>query len=166
MRLSSRHLTLASAYFEKLMANDWKEATPGGDYSYVINAQDWDEKALYFLMKIIHGRTAQLPRKMELESLAKMTVLADYYQCQEMVDFFMRTWLQRIDQSDISGRDRLLRLAISYVFPDHYVFRKLTQALITEELGPVELPGLPVPQTVIGKSFILASSKHDKVHAI
>ncbi|KAL7804830.1 hypothetical protein V8C44DRAFT_352623 [Trichoderma aethiopicum] len=149
LRLSSRHLTLASGYFEKLMASDWKEATPGGEYSYVINAEDWDEKALCFLMKIIHGRTAQLPREMELESLAKMTILADYYQCQEMVDFFMRTWLQPIDQSAISGRDRLLRLAISYVFPDHDVFRKLTEALITEEPMYVEFSGLPVPQTVI-----------------
>lgn len=149
MRLSSRHLTLASAYFEKLMANDWKEATPEGDYSYVINAEDWDEEALCFLMKIIHGRTAQLPREMKLETLAKMTVLADYYQCQEVVEFFMRTWLQPIDQSAISGRDRLLRLAISCVFPDHDAFRKLTKALITEQPGPVKLSGLPVPQTVI-----------------
>lgn len=79
MRLSSKHLTLASAYFQKLTANNWREINPADGYSCVVNTDEWDEEALLILMNLIHGRTTKIPRSISLEMLAKMSVLVDYY---------------------------------------------------------------------------------------
>ncbi|PTB63510.1 hypothetical protein BBK36DRAFT_1126953 [Trichoderma citrinoviride] len=149
MRLSSRHLTLASAYFEKMLANDWKETTPEGDYSYVVKAEDWDEEALLIMMNIIHGRTAKLPMAMNLETLAKICALVDYYQCHEALKFFNQLWLGRIDRRSYTGRDLLLRLSVACVFPDRTKFQNLTMSLIKESKWPIESLGLPIPQSVI-----------------
>lgn len=63
IRLSSKHLTLASAYFEKMMANNWKETNPENGYTYVATAEEWDQKALLVLMNIIHGQTTKVPEQ-------------------------------------------------------------------------------------------------------
>ncbi|TFA99914.1 hypothetical protein CCMA1212_008080 [Trichoderma ghanense] len=149
MRLSSRHLTLASAYFEKMMSNDWKETTAEGDYSYVVDAEGWDEEALLTLMNIIHGKTADLSMTINLEMLAKIAVLADYYQCHVAVKFFSSLWLQGIDRKAMSGRDLLLLLSVSCVFPDPDTFKESTMSLITKSTGVLDSLGLPIPQTVI-----------------
>ncbi|KAL7813423.1 hypothetical protein V8C26DRAFT_421621 [Trichoderma gracile] len=149
MRLSSKHLALASAYFQKLMANEWTEATAEGEYSYVVKAVEWDEEALLMLMNIIHGKTADLSTTISLEMLAKVSALVDYYQCHEAVRFFNNLWLRGIDQQALSGRDLLLLLSVSCVFPDPNTFKELTRTLINKSTGVLDSLGLPIPQTVI-----------------
>ncbi|OTA00462.1 hypothetical protein A9Z42_0003930 [Trichoderma parareesei] len=150
MRLSSRHLTLASAYFQKLTANEWKETTTEGDYSYVVNAEDWHEKALLIMMKIIHCKTADLSASMDLETVAQICALVDYYQCHKALKFFIQLWLPGIDRVSHTGRDLLLRLSVSCVFPDAPTFQRLTATLIKESEGRIDSLGLPIPQSVIG----------------
>ncbi|EGR46353.1 uncharacterized protein TRIREDRAFT_66329 [Trichoderma reesei QM6a] len=149
MRLSARHLTLASAYFQKLTANEWKETTTEGDYSYVVSAEDWDEQALLILMKIIHGKTAGLSMSMDLETVAKLCALVDYYQCHEALKFFIQLWLPGIDKVSYTGRNLLLRLSVSCVYPDAPTFQRLTATLIKESKGNIDSLGLPIPLTVI-----------------
>lgn len=71
MRLSSKHLALASVYFQKSM-DSFKETTAKGRYSYTINAQDYDEEALLILMNLLHGNTLEVPSSVSLETLAKI----------------------------------------------------------------------------------------------
>ncbi|KAL6693629.1 hypothetical protein J3F84DRAFT_67523 [Trichoderma pleuroticola] len=154
MRLSSKHLTLASKYFQKLTANNWKEskeATPEFTYSYVINANDWDEKALLLLMNIIHGRTSKVPRYIDLELLAKMAVLVDYYQCHEVVAFFSQTWLSSIFIviPKKGERDFMLRLVVCLVFSETFNFQLLTKTIIWGSTGPIDSLGLPIKQDII-----------------
>ncbi|KAM6476150.1 hypothetical protein HDV62DRAFT_257696 [Trichoderma sp. SZMC 28011] len=154
MRLSSKHLTLASKYFQKLTANNWKESkdsTPEFSYSYVINANDWDEKALLLLMNIIHGRTSKVPRYIDLELLAKMAVLVDYYQCHEVVAFFSQTWLSSIFIviPRKGERDFMLRLVVCLVFSETFNFQLLTKTIIWGATGPIDSLGLPIKQDII-----------------
>ncbi|RFU76312.1 hypothetical protein TARUN_5932 [Trichoderma arundinaceum] len=151
MRLSSKHLTLASAYFEKLTTSGFKETTPQDGYSYVITAQDWDEEALLAMMNIIHGRTAKVPRIVSLEMLAKLAVLVDYYQCHQTVQFFAETWIHHLKESFPFRfrRDVLLRLTVSWVFSEATTFMTLTKAIILESNEPVDSSGLPIPQAII-----------------
>ncbi|KAL6799612.1 hypothetical protein GGI42DRAFT_59341 [Trichoderma sp. SZMC 28013] len=154
MRLSSKHLTLASKYFQKLTANNWKEskeATPEFSYSYVINANDWDEKALLLLMNIIHGRTSKVPRYIDLELLAKMAVLVDYYQCHEVVSFFSQTWLSSIFIviPRKGEREFMLRLVVCLVFSETFNFQLLTKTIIWGSTGPIDSLGLPIKQDII-----------------
>ncbi|PNP45784.1 hypothetical protein TGAMA5MH_02524 [Trichoderma gamsii] len=67
MRLSSKHLTLSSTYFQNLEANGWEETKAEGGYSYRVTAEDWDEEALIVLMNIIHGQTQKVPLEASLE---------------------------------------------------------------------------------------------------
>ncbi|EHK27105.1 uncharacterized protein TRIVIDRAFT_34151 [Trichoderma virens Gv29-8] len=153
MRLSSKHLCLASEYFQKMMANDWRETNAENGYSYTITAEDWDKKALLLLMNIIHGQTHKVDRFINLEMLAKIAVLVDYYQCHQAVQFFANSWISQLRQPLPSsyGRDLLLRLFVSYVFSETYTFHTLTKTIIYESRGSIHTLGLPIPQKMIGK---------------
>ncbi|KAL7942943.1 hypothetical protein V8C42DRAFT_330844 [Trichoderma barbatum] len=165
MRLSSKHLTLASAHFQKLAANNWKQ-TPEADYStwvvnakgwnyrYQFSAHSWDEEAVRILMDILHGRTAKVPREVKLEMLAKIAVLVEYYQCHEAVGFFAQTWLSIPSIQQVHGvgqRNYMLRLVASLVFPENESrpFLMLTEKIIQKSSGPIVSLGLPIRQDVI-----------------
>ncbi|KAL7930625.1 hypothetical protein V8C35DRAFT_156749 [Trichoderma chlorosporum] len=152
MQLSSKHLALASAYFQRLTAGGWKENTPEGCYSCVITAHDWDEQALIVLMNIIHGRTAAVPREVDLEMLAKIATLVDYYQCHEAVDFFAKTWLtaESLRQVVTSGqRQFMLRLLVCLVFSEATYFTSLTRSIIRNHMGPIDPLGLPIQHNIL-----------------
>ncbi|KAL7912612.1 hypothetical protein GGI35DRAFT_440707 [Trichoderma velutinum] len=150
-RLSSKHLTLASEYFRKMMANGWKETTPAKGYSFIITAEEWDQKALLILMNIIHGRTTQIPLTISLEMLAKVSVLVDYYKCHEAVEFFAKAWISNLTEPVPSsyGRNLLLRLCISWIFSEAAIFRKLTKTAVYQSEGHIHSLGLPIPGAVI-----------------
>ena len=150
MRLSSKHLALASEYFEKLMVGGWKETTTtaGNQYSYTIQTEDFDEEALLIVMNIIHGKTTYLPHMMGLETLAKISLLVDYYRCHGAVQFFSQTWLKSLPTAS-SSRDQLLELSISWVSADADAFRSSSMALIKRSIKPIDSLGLPIPQNII-----------------
>lgn len=153
MRLSSKHLTLASRYFQKMTESNWKETTPEDGYAFTATAEEWDEQALLILMNIIHGRTAKVPWTIDLDMFAKMAILVDYYECHEAVEFFVRTWKSEIGSGVpmlFSSRDRLLRLFVSWVFPAPEDFRGLTKSIISTNIGPFNPLGVPIPQNIIG----------------
>lgn len=152
-RLSSTHLTFASAYFKAMMSNDWRETRPEEGYSFVVTAEEWDHKALLILMNIIHGQTTKIPRIMGIEMLAKMAVLVDYYKCHEAVEFYAKTWINNLTEPlpTCYGRTFLLRLCISWVFSESKVFRALTWAALYQSRGPIYSLGLPIPGDVIGR---------------
>ncbi|KAL5083239.1 hypothetical protein Trisim1_001857 [Trichoderma cf. simile WF8] len=152
LRLSSTHLTFASAYFKAMMTNDWKETRPEDGYSFVVTTEEWDQEALLILMNIIHGQTTKIPRIISIEMLAKMAVLVDYYKCHEAVEFYAKTWINNLIEPlpTFYGRNFLLRLCISWVFSESEVFRELTRAALYQSRGPIHSLGLPIPGDVIG----------------
>lgn len=88
MRLSSKHLTLASEYCRAAFAHDYAETKAESGYAYTLTAETWDHEALRVVMHVIHGQTRKVPRKVSLDMLAKIAVIVDYYKCHEAVDFF------------------------------------------------------------------------------
>ncbi|KAL6896510.1 hypothetical protein GGI43DRAFT_122332 [Trichoderma evansii] len=151
MRLSSKHLTLSSIYFQRLTANDWKETKAESGYSYTVTAEEWDEEALIILMNIIHGQTQKVPLDVDLEKLAKIAVLVDYYKCHKAVDFFAKVWVSRLQSGPFLyySRELLLRLFVSYVFSEYYHFTKLTRTIIYVSRGPIHTLGLPMPKELV-----------------
>jgi hypothetical protein len=123
LRVSSRHLILASPYFRGALNGPWSEATSlSTDCCRHIFAEDWDPQAFLILMHIIHGRNRQVPRLVSLEFLAKIAALVDYYKCYEAVEVFAELWLQGLkSHSQLPsqvGRDLVLWLFVSWVFAD------------------------------------------------
>ncbi|UKZ66010.1 uncharacterized protein TrAtP1_007193 [Trichoderma atroviride] len=80
MQLSSKHLQLAFDYFSKMMANkNWKESIPKDGFSFSATASGWNGEAFLTVMRILHAKTTMLPQIINLEMLAKVAVIIDYY---------------------------------------------------------------------------------------
>ncbi|RAH80176.1 hypothetical protein BO86DRAFT_316929, partial [Aspergillus japonicus CBS 114.51] len=144
--VSGKHLALASSYFKNMLRGTWKETTshlatgPMG-----IAAEGWDLEALLIVLQVLHCQNSQIPRKLSLEMIAKIAVVADYYQCKEALGFFSQTWLDSMDQKPPSTycRDLLLWIWISWFFGRQSQFRQTTSAAASRSTSPlIAIPGL------------------------
>lgn len=154
LRVSSRHLILASPYFKAALNGPWKEAASiSANCPHSIHADDWDPEAFLILMHIIHGRNRQVPRRVSLELLAKIAVLVDYYECHETVELFTELWLQEL-KTHLPvqvGRELTLWLCISWVFGNADVFASMTSIALRQSQGPLATLGLPILEGIVGK---------------
>ncbi|KAK8029510.1 hypothetical protein PG993_010801 [Apiospora rasikravindrae] len=156
IRLSSKHLSLASPVFEKMLGGPWREGTatvPGSDHP--VGAEDWDVDALLILMRIIHGRTREVPRSVSLELLAKIAVLVDYYECYEVTELVTERWIEKLKWPlpQEFGRDLVLWCLVSWVFCEADLFQTVTKTTIMKCEGPLPTLGLPIPNIIVGKQF-------------
>lgn len=152
MRVSSSHLTLASAYFKVMFRGDWKEKhTLSSDGSVSISMEHWPSEML-ILMNIIHGHTFKIPRALPLEKLAKLAVLVDYYQCFEVVEVYSEMWINHLnaDFPKAYSRDLILWICISEVFRRPEQYKAATRIAIRESHGPIPTLGLPITTKTVG----------------
>ncbi|KAL7903881.1 hypothetical protein GGI35DRAFT_490969 [Trichoderma velutinum] len=152
MQLSSKHLQLASDYFTKMMTNDsWKESMPKDGFAFSVSANGWNEEAFLTVMRILHAQTTTLPQIVNLEMLAKIAVIVDYYQCHGATDFFTKAWITKLEEPlpTSFGRSLLLRFLVSWVFSEADTFRQLSQIIIRESIGPANAQDLPIPEAII-----------------
>ncbi|KAG6289779.1 hypothetical protein E4U09_004774 [Claviceps aff. purpurea] len=167
-RLCSRHLALASPIFKTMLNGFWKESTPSSDQSngsakpllplqndsncqvrYELAATEWDAKDFLLLMNIVHCRSLQVPYSIDLETLGRISVLVDYYQCQEVTQFFAGLWIGKLSGSlpTTYGRDCVTWMFVSWVFSHSEIFDKMTQSAIRTcdgGLGTINLPFPPM----------------------
>ncbi|KAJ1337313.1 BTB/POZ domain-containing protein [Microdochium nivale] len=151
MRLSSRHLVLASPYFRKMLRGEWQEANPQPGREHCIEAEGWDVEALLLLMRVIHGRNRNVPRSVDLEMLAKIAVLVDYYQCHESVDILRQLWIAELrrDLPSVYGRDLVLCLFVAWVFSEDEIFRIATKIMGNTMTDNLATFGLPIPEAIV-----------------
>lgn len=157
MKLSSKHLILASTYFKKMLHDPWKEGIALASSSYTINATEWGIEAMLILMNIIHGRVRSVPRSISLDILAQIAVLVDYYDCHEVVELFSECWIRDLSHNlpDEYGRDLILWIAISWVFSQETLFEAMTEVAVKKSKGPLQTLGLPIPQRIVGKYQVM-----------
>jgi hypothetical protein len=156
MRVSSRHLILASSYFNRMLNGEWKESnTFQSDGCVRIEISDWDIDAIQLLMDIIHGRTRKVPQAISLEMLAKIAVLVDYYDCLEVVEIISRIWIQKLKSTvpGVHSRDLVLWLCISWVFQKSETFQNATMVVMMHSTGPLKTMDLPIPERIVRKSI-------------
>ncbi|GKT51811.1 uncharacterized protein ColSpa_11992 [Colletotrichum spaethianum] len=155
--LSSRHLSLASRYFNTQFNSPWREAiTLGPDGRYQLDASDWDVDALLLLMQIIHAKTKDIPRRIDLETLAKIAVMIDYYECHDAIAFFSNMWVEALEKQLPSecNRELVLWLSISVILRQDTVFKAVTKTAVQKSKGPVPTLELPIPPSLIGKRLL------------
>jgi hypothetical protein len=156
MRVSSRHLMLASSYFNRMLNGDWKESnTFQSDGCLRIEISDWDIGALQILMDIIHGRARKVPQALSLEMLAKIAVLVDFYECFEVVVIWTKVWIERLELyvPKVYSRDLVLWLCISWVFQHAKLFNTALRVAMMQSTGPLQTMKLPIPERIIRKSL-------------
>jgi hypothetical protein len=152
-RFCSAILTNTSSYFKKSLSGDWEEIEPESGYKWTLTASDWDGEGFLLLMNKLHHKTREVPRTIELEKLAKVAVLVDYYGCHEAVELWAETWISNL-HSDMTesfySKELLLKLTISWVFSDRKKFRSLTEVAIRTSRGPIPTLGLLIPNQIAG----------------
>jgi hypothetical protein len=155
MRVSSRHLTLASPYWDRMLNGEMKEADNLRKNGIVkIAIEDVDADALLLVFNIVHCKTYQVPRQVDLDMLAKIAVTVDIYQCHEAVAMYTDTWLGHLRHvfPNKFSRDAVLWIAISRVFRKQEDFKSATRLALMHSRRSVQDLQLPIPQSVIGTS--------------
>ncbi|KAI5460228.1 hypothetical protein BGZ63DRAFT_359733 [Mariannaea sp. PMI_226] len=145
MRVSSAHLMLASPVFLKMLSGPWKEGALS-TFPREIYTSEWDAKALSLLLDIIHGHHWDVPRSLDLETLAKLAVIIDYYQCHEIIGIFVDKWLVEMEK-DLPvhhGKASVLWLCVSWVFSRQDIFNAMAELALRHQDGPIAPTGLPI----------------------
>ncbi|GKZ32609.1 hypothetical protein AbraIFM66950_002127 [Aspergillus brasiliensis] len=149
---SAKHLMAASTYFRALLTCGMEESIQFEREGTVrISAEYWDEEALLYVLMIIHCQHHVLPEKVDLEMLAKVCVVADYYDVGDAVRFAARPWIAKLDPQvpEDRYREALLWLWVGVFFRMPGVFKAASLTLIKE--GKEDMPplGLPIPKLIV-----------------
>ncbi|KAJ5183240.1 hypothetical protein N7492_000856 [Penicillium capsulatum] len=152
IQVSAKHLMLASPVFKKILTGGWKESiTYFQQGSIEITAESWDIEALMILLRVIHGKYHHVPRKLTLEMLAKIGVIADYYDCKETMYFLTDMWILNMEENIPTepSRDLMLWLWIAWFFELPSQFKLSTSIAMSQSEGWIDMLGLPIPDNII-----------------
>lgn len=156
IKVSAKHLTFASPVFKAMLTGPLKEGVAFSklqEGSVEITAESWDIDAFLIVLRIIHCQVKPMPHNPNLEMLAKVAVIADYYQCQEAVRHFADKWVTGLEGTIPKeySRDLILRLWIAWFFRLSSQFKTVTSIAMSHSGGIISNLGLPIPDRVIGK---------------
>jgi len=103
-------------------------------------------------VELTHGLARIVPRSLDLETLAKVSVLVDDLKCHEEVEIFVDIWLEDLPSSPPSeyNRDLILWILISSVFHETALFNAVTRTAILHSVGPIKTLELPVRSIIVG----------------
>ncbi|CAI7616945.1 unnamed protein product [Penicillium discolor] len=163
IQVSAKHLTFASSVFKKILTGGWKESiTYLQKGSVEITAESWDTEAFLILLRAIHGQYYYIPRKLTLEMLAKVAMIADYYECKTALYIMKDIWIDNLKEKipRTVSRDLILWLWIAWFFQLHSQFKISTLIAMSRSDDWVVSFGLPIPANVIGKSGSLLKALH------
>ncbi|KAK5991237.1 Nicotinate-nucleotide pyrophosphorylase [Cladobotryum mycophilum] len=149
-RVSSKHLSLASPVFQKMLSGPWKEGAQTTQKTRCITTSEWDAEALLILLDIIHGHHRDVPKSLDIETLGRIAILVDYYQCHEIIEIFGNMWLNNLNgKLPTSIREDLMTwLFVSSVFSCSDVFEKISELAVRKFKAPFETD-LPMPSNML-----------------
>jgi hypothetical protein len=149
--VSSRHLKLASRCFNTMLSGEkWDEGIRKEDGLFCMRLEGWDADAFLILMDIFHLRNRRVPRSVDLDTLAKIAVMVDYYECEEATELFTAMWItdwkKKQSVPTVYGRDLMLWICVARVFDLPEDFERTTSVALrcsTEDIRTLELPIWP-----------------------
>lgn len=109
----------------------WLEARKNKSITYFqkgsveVTAESWDIEVLLILLRTIHGQYYRIPRKLTLEMLAKIAVIADYYECREALYFLTDMWIKNVEEKipTAVSRNLILWLWIAWFFSTPFLIQ-------------------------------------------
>lgn len=138
--VSSAHLSLASKVFSAMLqAGGFNEGETLRSAGYVeISLPDDDPDAFELLMNIVHNKSWLLPRHLDLKALVGLSILADKYQMEKALVFYVDTWIELLRPTrPITFTDQLAPwLSLSCTFDLAIDFKYLTRIAILESGRP------------------------------
>ncbi|RLL99048.1 hypothetical protein CFD26_107949 [Aspergillus turcosus] len=155
---SSRHLTLASRFFDEKLSS--KDKTRSSDGMVVVTVEVEDVDALLIVLNIMHCRTSKVPRLVGLQMLCMIAGLVYKCGCLEAVAFFSSIWIDNL-KGNLPGclsEDLVRWIFISWVFRHENIFQKMTLVAVRHSVGPIQHYGLPIPKPLL-RGFFLNDSQ-------
>lgn len=151
MRVSSKHLSLASPVFKKMMSGPWEESIPENGIRE-IKATEWNVDAVVIVMNIIHGHHRKVPRSISLETLYNVAVIVDYYKCHEVTEVFAQNWLSGMegDLPTSYSDESSVRMFASWVFSDSKGFQSMTELSMRQSSSLLKTTSFPLPGGLLG----------------
>lgn len=161
-RVSTKHLCITSPVFSRMVKGNFQESRPNDKGLLEIMALDWNTRAFLVLLDIIHGHHREVPRKLDLDTVAQIGLLIDYYDCLEIIEIFFDQWQAHLhdwwkydwlsfDKSLMNsfGEAESMLLFIALTFRSPVVFKNLTISAIRTSSGLTEIH-LPMPSQILG----------------
>ena len=164
IRVSSKHLALASLYFKRNLESGMSEShTLNSEGRVDFLMDDEDPEAMLIIMNVIHGRTRQVPRCVDLDMLTKIAVLVDYLECHEAIEPFSDMWIDDLKGSiAVTYSNALIQwLCISLIFQKESQFSAMTRTAIRQTKGPIQTLGLPIREGMVGEWSLRPKKRAD-----
>lgn len=154
MRVSTKHLSLASPFFRKMFSGPWGKSLPNPNGLREIQASGWNVDAFVTVMDMIHGRYRKVPKSVSPNMLCHLAFLTNYYQCHEVTEHFTREWLLDLENGQdlpkSHGNESMLYLFVSWVFRRPQLFREMSSLAMHKSTDPLITSLLPLPKELLG----------------
>ncbi|GBF61464.1 hypothetical protein TMEN_3963 [Trichophyton mentagrophytes] len=151
--VSSRQLILASGYFRQQFNGPWKlKHQPTRRHVFQLPLKCTNSEAFMILMKIFHGQSRNVPRKVTLRTLTDIALLVDTYKCLEAVESVANTWICALNSRLPKTFSEIAHMwtYVAYVFEKTHIFQMMTKLAVKSSKGRIT-SHLPIPQTVFLK---------------
>jgi hypothetical protein len=155
--VSSRHMMLASQYFQTILSGNFNEAITLRTKGHVSIPLLADLDAMIILLNIVHGVSRQVPRQVSLELLIKLAVLVRSFGMLDAVQFFSDTWIDNFQREGLPesyDENVLPLLFVFWVFDRPFEFKNMTRLAQREcdESLDEDVRDVPIPRSIIRKS--------------
>ncbi len=154
MRVSSRHLTLASPVFERLLKGEFAESCRlKSTGTTEVRLPEDNLQALQILLNIIHSHSRKVPREVNIDTLTQMSILIDKYGLHEATAIYTDLWFDKLKGNipDSLTNQVMPWLCVSWVLRKPEAFKTITKIAVRESEGQLEgVAGcvLPIPAVV------------------
>ena len=149
VRVSSKHLALASPVFRSMLQPKFQE---GHELRLIGRTElplpDDDSAALLVLLNVIHGRLREVPRKIDLRMLTEISILVDKYELLQATEILLDYWLPSLKATipQVFNDDLLPWMCISWVFQIPDIWRQVTRTAERESKCFITEDRLPIPE--------------------
>ncbi|KAF1994240.1 hypothetical protein P154DRAFT_586617 [Amniculicola lignicola CBS 123094] len=166
IRVSSKHLTFASPHFKRNLQSGMLESQTLRSQGHVEFCMDeQDPGVMLIVLNILHGRTSQVPRTVDLDTLTKFAVMVDYLECHEAVEPFSDRWVENLkgDIPTTCSSELIQWLCISFTFHKQIQFQEVTLATIRLSRDVIQTLDLPIRESVVDKLNSLRQEALDRL---
>jgi hypothetical protein len=154
IQVSAKHLMFSSCVFKSVLTSGWKESVEFQQKGSIeLTAEGWGIEEFLIVLRAVHGKYYHIPRKLTLEMLAKVAVIADYYECKEALLAMTDAWINKLEEKipTTHSRDLMLWLWVSWFFQLSSQFKQTTSTAMSCSGNQINAWGLPIPEKVMGK---------------
>ncbi|KAE8405222.1 hypothetical protein BDV37DRAFT_99768 [Aspergillus pseudonomiae] len=149
IRVSSKHLTLASSYFRQRLVPETVDHRPVE--KDVVPACVEDVDALLIMLDVIHGQTRKVQRFITFKQLFMVAVLVEHYECVEAMEPFAQMWTENLkaDIPSVYSEELVKWIGVAWIFQLEGLFKKTTRTAIRRCTGPISAVDVPIPLALI-----------------